>query len=44
VANITEESNVIEALIKAAELQDKVKVLTPRVCDIDDTECEACGS
>ncbi len=42
-ANITEEANGLEALMRAAENQDKTKVVKPQVCDIDD-ECEACGS
>ena len=43
-ANITKEAEGLEALIKAAEKQDKTKVVKPQVCDIDDAECEACGS
>ena len=43
-ANITEEANCLEALMRAAENQDKTKVVKPQVCDVDDAECEACGS
>lgn len=43
-ANITEEANGLEALMRAAENQDKTKVVKTQVCDIDDAECEACGS
>ena len=43
-ANITEESLGLEALMRAAENQDKTKVVKPQVYDIDDAECEACGS
>ena len=43
-ANITEEANGLEALMRAAANQDKTKAVKPQVCDIDDAECEACGS
>jgi hypothetical protein len=46
-ANITEESNGLEALLKQAEEQDKTKpVIAPfnMSCDIDDEGCLTCGS
>jgi hypothetical protein len=43
-ANITEESLGLEALMRAATEQDKTKVVKPQVCDIDDAECLSCGS
>ena len=43
-ANITEEANGLEALMRAAENQDKTKVVKPQIYNINNTKYKACGS
>lgn len=46
-ANITEESKGLEALLAAANKQDKEKPVVNTfniVCELDNEDCEACGS
>tara|TARA_R110000803_G_scaffold51016_1_gene105670 strand:+ start:810 stop:944 length:135 start_codon:yes stop_codon:yes gene_type:complete len=43
-ANITEEMNAFELMLAKAEEMDKTSNIKPQVCNMDDNECEACGS
>lgn len=43
-ANITEEANTMEALMKAMEQKDKEVRVEPQVCNLDEGECLTCGS
>jgi hypothetical protein len=43
-ANITEESNAFEEMMRKAEELDKTKNVKPQECSLDDEDCEACGS
>ena len=42
-ANITEESNAFEEMLRKAEELDKTKEIKPNICNLDD-ECVTCGS
>lgn len=43
--NITEEGlSSFELMMKNADKMDATKQVIPQVCDINDAECEACGS
>lgn len=43
-ANITEETNAMENLLKAMEQKDKEVKVEPQMCSLDDSECLTCGS
>ena len=43
-ANITEESNAFEEMMRKAQELDKTKNVKPQECRLDDEDCEACGS
>jgi len=43
-ANITEELNAFEEMMRKAQELDKTKNVKPQECSLDDEDCEACGS
>jgi hypothetical protein len=42
--NIHQDNAGLDALMKAAEQQDKDKNVQPQNCNLDDEECLTCGS